>query len=121
MLTKNGHMSFGWKCLRRTNSKRGWELTINSWFSNSRIQTTIFDRFKNRSPDFKLLMKLASNCLIDWPNFVRFNAIRASPMSFSTARVCQNPSSCDQRLAQRRTFVDDKLPCLRHLRGLLLL
>ena len=38
--------------------KRGWELTINFWFSNSKIRTMIFDRFKNRSPDFKLLMSL---------------------------------------------------------------
>lgn len=64
----------------------GRELTINFWFSNSKIRTMIFDRFKNHSPDFKLFMKLVSNRLIDWPNFVRFNAIRASPMSFSTAR-----------------------------------
>ena len=28
------------------------ELTINSWFSNSKIRTIIFDRFKNHSPDF---------------------------------------------------------------------
>ena len=44
---------------------RGWELTINSWFSNSKIRTTIFDRFKNRSPDFKLFIKLVANRLID--------------------------------------------------------
>ena len=44
---------------------RGWELTINSWFSNSKIRTMIFDRFKNRSPDFKLFIKLVANRLID--------------------------------------------------------
>ncbi|KOF04734.1 hypothetical protein HF82_11140, partial [Limosilactobacillus reuteri] len=31
-------------------NKGGWELTINFWFSNSKIRTMIFDRFKNRSP-----------------------------------------------------------------------
>lgn len=44
---------------------RGWELTINSWFSNSKIRTIIFDRFKNHSPDFKLFIKLVANRLID--------------------------------------------------------
>ena len=43
------------------------------------------DILKNRSPDFKLFMKLVSNRLIDCPNFVRFNVIRASPISFFTA------------------------------------
>ena len=45
--------------------ERGWELTINSWFSNSKIRTIIFDRFENHSPDFKLFIKLVANRLID--------------------------------------------------------
>ena len=60
-LTKSSKMS--WKTTE--GAKWGWELTINSWFSNSKIRTMIFDRFKNRSPDFKLFIKLVANRLID--------------------------------------------------------